>query len=89
LEFDRRSIVAETSIMNERLGVVDNLVDSICEYAEIKLSTIENLKDTEEIKTAFQLIMDLCGAAKIIITEVQKELPATDGSKAIEATRKT
>ena len=80
--------MTETSIINEQLGVIDTLMDSICEYAEIKLSTVENLKDTEEIKTAFQLIMDLCSAAKIIITEVQKELPGTNNSKAVEATRK-
>ena len=80
--------MAETSIVSERLGVVDNLMDSICEYAEIKLSTVESLKDTEEIKTAFQLIMDLCSAAKIIIEEVQKEFPGADGSKAVEATKK-
>ena len=80
--------MTETSTTHERLGIIDNLMDSICEYSEIKLNTIDSLKDTEEIKTAFQLIMDLCSAAKIIITEVQKELPGTDNSKAIEATRK-
>ena len=81
--------MAETSTVYERLGVIDNLMDSICEYSEIKLSTIENLKDPEEIKTAFQLIMDLCGAARIIITDVQKEFPCTDCSKAAEATKKS
>jgi hypothetical protein len=77
--------MAGMTTVNERLDVVDNLMDSICEYAEIKLGNAENLKDTTEIKTAFQLIMDLCSAAKIIIAEVQKEIPSVDGSKVIEA----
>ena len=81
--------MTETSTTHERLCIVDNLMDSICEYSEIKLNTLDSLKDTEEIKTAFQLIMDLCTAAKIIITDVQKEIPKTDGSKAVEAVKKS
>ena len=81
--------MAETLTVHERLGVVDNLMNSICEYSEIKLSAIESLKDPEEIKTAFQLIMDLCDAAKIIISDVQKEFPHTESPKAVEATNKS